>query len=312
MPVCDIGSLLHASRPFLPVIALALWSSMASGQPTEFLEEFDGPSLDAAWSQLGDPAGHPASIAGSYEITDAHGSPGTAINRPTGGTVSSFTHEVELVFDAHLLGGSGGTLSDIKFRSIGADGILDVVYNSFGHLRVNHTDFNTGNGDHIVGGSPDNIEIGYADGDLLKLMVEYNNGTDTIDVSYAINDEAPTSVYSGSGIDGQFGDVITSSVELLVFKFGDAVPDQTMVAIDSWSLAEAVAGSPADFNGDDSVNGIDFLEWQRDPDLGDLAIWQGNYGSQTLAATSVPEPTGMLLLLLFTTATGLSRSMLRY
>jgi len=134
-------------------------------------------------------------------------------------------------------------------RSIGTDGILDVVYNSFGHLRVNHTDFSTGSSDHIAGGSPNNISIGYTDGDALKLTVFYDDGTDTIDVTYSLNGESPVSVYSGIGIDGQFGDVITNSVEVLVFKFGDAVPDQTVAAIDNWSLA-AIPLVTCDFDDD--------------------------------------------------------------
>ena len=62
--------------------------------------------------------------------------------------------------------------------------------------------------------------------------------------------------------------------------------------------------TPGDFNGDDVVDGADFLFWQRN--LGDatnLGIWQGAYGNGALAAAAassaaVPEPTALLLSLL--------------
>ena len=62
------------------------------------------------------------------------------------------------------------------------------------------------------------------------------------------------------------------------------------------------ATQPGDFNGDGTIDGSDFLTWQRD--LGtpeDLAAWQTNYGqaasSALSAAIAVPEPTAILLLL---------------
>jgi hypothetical protein len=54
----------------------------------------------------------------------------------------------------------------------------------------------------------------------------------------------------------------------------------------------AAAGIPGDFDGDDDVDGRDFLIWQRDTNVGDLADWQNNYGTQPgpPAVTAVPEP----------------------
>ncbi|GEM_PF-716769 len=68
--------------------------------------------------------------------------------------------------------------------------------------------------------------------------------------------------------------------------------------------------TPGDFDEDGDVDGRDFLVWQRDPGVGDLADWQGNYGDGMLAALSalhgggtppanaVPEPGGVALLML--------------
>ena len=60
---------------------------------------------------------------------------------------------------------------------------------------------------------------------------------------------------------------------------------------------------PGDFDMDGDVDGADFLKWQRDDgSSGGLADWQTGYGSGTLAAlagaaSTVPEPTSALLLL---------------
>ena len=298
-------SSVFALRPALSLIVIMFSTSVAVGQPNGFVESFNGPIVDPAWNQNGDPNGHPASIAGTYEITDAHGQPGTTLNRSTGGTVSSFTHEIDVVLNPHLLTGSGGTQSDIKLRSVGANGILDVVFNSFGHVRVDHNDF-MGNSDHIAGAHPNNISIGYADGDALNLKVVYDNISDTIDVTYALNSGPDVSVYSGGGIVGPIGDVVTTAVEFLVFKFGDGASEQTLASIDSWSLTANTGGIPGDFNSDGRVDGIDFLSWQQNPSLGILSDWESNYGTPVIASSiSVPEPSTVMITL-FTASLGLS------
>jgi T5SS/PEP-CTERM-associated repeat protein len=59
-----------------------------------------------------------------------------------------------------------------------------------------------------------------------------------------------------------------------------------------------VEGSDGDFDGDGDVDGRDFLVWQRNPSIGDLADWQANYGVApiTSASTAVPEPANALLI----------------
>ena len=117
----------------LALLVVAALASMSQGQPNGFVEDFNDPNLDPAWNQNGDPNGHPTTFAGTYDLTDAFGAPGTILNRSTGGTTGSFIHEIEVVLDPHLISGSGGTRSDFKFRSMGAKGIFDVVYNMFGN-----------------------------------------------------------------------------------------------------------------------------------------------------------------------------------
>jgi hypothetical protein len=61
--------------------------------------------------------------------------------------------------------------------------------------------------------------------------------------------------------------------------------------------SEAV-GIPGDFDNDSDVDGRDFLLWQRNTSVGNLADWQTNYGTGTgplTAVTAVPEPASLAL-----------------
>ncbi|QEG35768.1 hypothetical protein Pr1d_30740 [Bythopirellula goksoeyrii] len=74
---------------------------------------------------------------------------------------------------------------------------------------------------------------------------------------------------------------------------------------------EVVAGGlSGDFDQDGDVDGNDFLVWQRDSSVGNLADWQTNYGlAAPLAANSsaVPEPSSLTLLALVTCCGALLR-----
>ncbi len=53
-----------------------------------------------------------------------------------------------------------------------------------------------------------------------------------------------------------------------------------------------------DFDADGDVDGRDFLAWQRNPSIGNLANWQANYGvgaGLIATGTAVPEPSSLLL-----------------
>jgi hypothetical protein len=68
----------------------------------------------------------------------------------------------------------------------------------------------------------------------------------------------------------------------------------------SWSTSQlytsgvlsVVAEQAGDFDLDGDVDGRDFLVWQRNPSVGNLADWHANYGmgALTAASTAVPEP----------------------
>ena len=59
----------------------------------------------------------------------------------------------------------------------------------------------------------------------------------------------------------------------------------------SFDMFPVVVPIPGDFDNDGSVDGQDFLVWQRDPNIGDLTDWQANYGAGSLASSiAVSEP----------------------
>jgi hypothetical protein len=66
------------------------------------------------------------------------------------------------------------------------------------------------------------------------------------------------------------------------------------LAPDLGAFESVLAG---DFDNDGYVDGRDFLVWQRNPSVGELADWQANYGLGVLTAASVavPEPGSWLL-----------------
>jgi hypothetical protein len=81
----------------------------------------------------------------------------------------------------------------------------------------------------------------------------------------------------------------------------------------SFAYHRAAITPSADFDRDGDVDGRDFLTWQRNYGLAevlqsegdadfdgvvtadDLAVWQGSYTAPLMAITSVPEPSGALL-----------------
>jgi hypothetical protein len=81
---------------------------------------------------------------------------------------------------------------------------------------------------------------------------------------------------------------------------------QVLLFTDDFTIQRsAVPVLPGDFDGDNDVDGADFLKWQRGfgdtYDGNDLAAWEANYGNvapPTATSTAVPEPaTGILLVL---------------
>jgi T5SS/PEP-CTERM-associated repeat protein len=112
----------------------------------------------------------------------------------------------------------------------------------------------------------------------------------------------------GSGYTPQSGDsfeFLTSAAEISE-NFGSLNFPTLSGGLD-WQLdfspqaltLTVIGGLPGDFDLDGDVDGRDFLVWQRNTSVGDLADWQANYGGGMLTAnsTAVPEPGGAILAL---------------
>ncbi len=95
-------------------------------------------------------------------------------------------------------------------------------------------------------------------------------------------------------LSGEFGDGTSFSIALNSTNVGtgDFVSPTATLTV---TLVDPTSG---DFDFDADVDGFDFLEWQRNPSVGNLADWQTNYGMTPPAlatSTAVPEPTSLLL-----------------
>mgnify|MGYP001183995938 CR=1 FL=1 len=215
------------------LVAASLFGSAQAA--VTFTEDFTGPTLDAAWTQSGYLAGHLGISSGSYEMTATRGGGGNPKLQQflPGVSDTSYTHEINVVLTPFFLTGSGGTQSDFKWKTFGPDGFMEIVLNSFGDMRLFHNDFDGGGGN-----IQPNTNIGISEVALLNLTTNYDIGTDTINVTYALNGGAPQLFYSGGGVDGPIGDTVSNFVEVELFKWG-AVPDTPTIAIDGWNLSSA-------------------------------------------------------------------------
>lgn len=229
-------SILHLRLPaqlFLVLLIAVFSAHDANATLVGFSDDFTGPTLDAAWSTSGDAANHLGLSAGTYGMTHANGTGAPKLSRSNSGTLTSYTHEVEVVMDTFRLSANPGTGADLKWKMFGADGFMEVVLNSFGNARLFHNNTVAGAGGNLATNVP---FTGLADGDTLSLSASYDQVTDEIDVSYSINGGTAATVYSGAGSGGSIGDVITNFVEVEVFQFNGGAADDPVVAIDSWNL----------------------------------------------------------------------------
>ena len=191
-----------------------------------FVEDFTGATLDPAWNEGANPGGTFDAANNSYSITNTNGSGGTKLSRNEGGTLGDYTHMVTLGLSSFM-----GTGADVKWKTFGANGFTEIVFNSFGNVRQFHTG----------GNLYTNVPITVADGDTLSFKQVYTSSSNTMDVSYSVNGGADQSLYSGTGNGASgFQNVITSFAEVEVFEFGAGDPVPT-IEIQEWSLSPTVA-----------------------------------------------------------------------
>jgi hypothetical protein len=233
----NIKKTIHKRKINQGLLLLATFASIpaALAQVEFFTEDFTGPLDVDVWNQDGNANGHTGLEEGSYVMKGQHGAGGTKLVRFINGTPGSFRNEIEVDLEPFRLDANPGTQSDFKWKMFGPDGFMEIVLNSFGAMRLFHN--------YTEGGSGDlqpNTDIGIADGDRLKLVYEYNIDTDTIEVTYSLNDDPEVAFYSGGGIDGPIGDIITNFVEVENFKWGSDQATEIISAIDSWNLVDPV------------------------------------------------------------------------
>jgi hypothetical protein len=128
-----------------------------------------------------------------------------------------------------------------------------------------------------------NLELGN-----VTLSLDYNGAAPQIGQSFEL-------INAAGDING-FGEFSNDQV-VVDGKLWDIGYDADSVFVTFSGLSAGLAG---DFDNDGDVDGRDFLAWQRNPSIGDLADWQANYGQSgaiVSAVTAVPEPSAAMLML---------------
>ena len=231
----NIKQTIHRGKinPILLFLATFAYIPCAQAQVEFFSEDFTGPLDTGVWAQNGNANGHTGIEDGSYVMTAKHSEGGTKLVRFINGTAGSFRNEIEVDLKPFRLDANPGTQSDFKWKMFGPDGFMEIVLNSFGAMRMFHNDSDGGGGN-----IQPNTNIDITDGDRLKLVYEYDIETDEITVTYALNDDPEIPFYSGGGIDGPIGDIITNFVEVENFKWGNDQAAEIITEIDSWNLVD--------------------------------------------------------------------------
>jgi hypothetical protein len=268
------------------------------------------------------------------------GTPGTTLTSvaiqgntaPAGGNYNNFSSlelnaAGQVAFLANLTGGSstrgvfvgipGQPLETIALNGSTAPDSGGATYNGIGDLALNasgqvvFTSILTGAGVNfsnnfgLYAGSPGNVVKIVRTGDTID--IDPTAGVDNRVVSGISFYTSTGFITVGSG--GEDGRAVSfnDSGELVYrLNFGSSS------GIFKSSIAPV--STPGDFNGDGTVDGRDFLAWQRGDSptplsAGDLANWQTNYDAGPLVAANVavPEPTTLILLTLVTIGGWVSR-----
>ena len=69
----------------------------------------------------------------------------------------------------------------------------------------------------------------------MELTLQYDDVADQLEVTYSLNGGGSTPFYSGGGIDGRVGDLVTNFTQVEVFEFGAGAP-VPVVQVQEWSL----------------------------------------------------------------------------
>jgi len=244
-----------------------------------------------------------------------------AVTNQTGGQVNAISSTLH--FDA-------GLANDGHMNLINTTVTGDVVHNGVMNAAGVNTFTGTFSGDGIITGNATSVFTGL-------LSPGNSPGTLAFEGDLVLGESATLEIEIGGTILGDEhdrieldgfatleGELNVTLIDSFIPELGDNfgflmanggfdvsfsglnLPDLSALGL-GWQLnpggstlfLEVVAALAGDFNGDGVVDGTDFLAWQRDPSVGDLADWQANYGATagSIAAGSavVPEPSTLLL-----------------
>ncbi len=268
------------------------------------------------------------------------GTPGTTLTpvgiqgnaAPAGGNYNNFGNPAlnaagQVAFLSNLSGGSsnrgifvgtpGQTLQTIALHGSAAPNAGGATYSGLGNPSLNasgqvaFTSILTGAGVNfsndfgLYAGSPGNVLQIVRTGDLVD--IDPTAGVSNRLVSSITFLSSGGNLTDSGGQDGRISSFNDSGdlIYRLDFTTGERAIFMSNIA---------PVSTPGDFNGDGTVDGRDFLEWQRGDSpnplsAGDLADWRANFGAGPLVAANVavPEPTTLILLTLVTAGGWVSR-----
>jgi hypothetical protein len=203
--------------------------------------------------------------------------------------------------DAQFVNIEGGTLQGAGTVFVGTGPVNGVVRNLSGRVDP---------GNSTPGGSLDIIGdfSNLAGGTLAIQLGGTSSGQiDQLDMSRFAFLDGTLEVSLGGGFVPSVGNMFTFLTTAADGVFGE-FENLVLPAGFQWEvdyLASSVVlrvlglGTTGDFDNDGDVDGRDFLAWQRNPSVGNLADWQANFGAGSLGAVAaVPEPSCLLMIAL--------------
>jgi hypothetical protein len=180
---------------------------------------------------------------------------------------------------------SGGTVADILF-SASYNSVVNISGGTLGQT------FNASSGSEInISGGTSSPNFDANAGSNVNLLGKQFilNG---VDITNTLTAGVPLTITQRNvTLSGILGDGLPFS-----FTLNSSGAYYTSVFSPNATLTVSLLAG-GDFDRDGDVDGRDFLVWQRNPSVGNLADWQSDYQSNLLAVTTaVPEPTAILLL----------------
>lgn len=192
---------------------------------------------------------------------------------------SSNTERVGLVVaDSVPMGGpTSGDVRNFYFYWVyRADAVMAGLFNDFGE-EEEASPIQIGNVGEVISGL------------YMERVIDESNGP-SWDLGYIDTEGNDVFVQNRAAVNG----VPIETTGDVIGIYSDLRTDTSSYTLQNLSYG-LTGGSSGDFNNDGTVDGTDFIEWQRDTGIGNLADWQATYGDGP-SISAVPEPVSMLLL----------------